>query len=253
MGARSRRGSLSRDDVAAADGVDGGVAERRQTLRRSMTSRDLIPPLPNLQLGSAVATALAGADTDDSAVPWIGAEELVPVADEEEEGGDAADDDAAAEGEGEDSSDASDDEYVDGRRRRTYLAYRGKGSRPTRPEQPPADADDEQSSTQSPSRLRRMPTQAAMDREKGELPVLMLKVVTSSTLPVDLGFVTVFPASHMYVFTPCIYVEQRREVTEVLGMSAAGEEVQCKVVEVLPSLQGRGLLGTKGPKAPKDQ
>ena len=256
-GARSRRNSISREELMTGDGGGGGgLGERRNSLRRSSTSRDLLPPmLPSLPLGTAVAAAFAAAGADDdSAVPWIGAEELVPVEDEDDEA-EAAAAAAAAEGEGEDSSDASDDEYVDGRRRRTYLAFRGKGTRPKRPE-PPADSgggDESQPSARSPSRLRRMPTQASMDREKGELPVLMLKVVTSTTVPVDFGFVTVFPASHMYVFPPCIYMEQRREVTEFLGMSASGEEVQCKVVEVLPSLQGRGLLGMKGPKASKEQ
>jgi len=65
-----------------------------------------------------------------------------------------------------------------------------------------------------------------------------VQVPTEATLPVDISAFSAFPAEGECVYAPGVHLEQRKEELEFLSA-----EVNCKVVEVMPS--NVGAVGRK--------
>jgi hypothetical protein len=90
-------------------------------------------------------------------------------------------------------------------------------------------------------------TSPTRDTANAEPPLLLFRVAvqTETTLPVDIGFLSVYPEEKECVYPPGVYLEQRKESLETLARDADAEMVSAKVAEVAPSNVGRVTVKTK--------
>jgi len=96
---------------------------------------------------------------------------------------------------------------------------------------------------------------AAAGAETSEVPLLLMRlrvpVTDTESMPTDISFLSVVAADHEWVYPPGVYLEQKKEWTEVIvGAGAEGE--QTKLIEVTPHVSiSRSIIGA--PQAGKKE